>query len=72
MITLIKAAESKREQVMDLVAKRVGLIDTGNAFKIGPLIRAVEEQGKDERFDPLSDVFAVRTSGGNHGSEVLW
>jgi len=31
---------------MDLFAKRVGLIDTENAFKIGPLIRAVEEQGK--------------------------
>ena len=32
---------------MDLFAKRVGLIDTENAFKIGPLIRAVEEQGKE-------------------------
>jgi aspartate/methionine/tyrosine aminotransferase len=32
---------------MDLYAKRVGLIDTENAFKIGPLIRAIEEQGKE-------------------------
>ncbi len=32
---------------MDLFAKRVGLIDTENAFKIGPLIRAVEERGKE-------------------------
>ena len=31
---------------MGLFAKRVGLIDTENAFKIGPLIRALEEQGK--------------------------
>ncbi len=27
-------------------AKRAGLIDTENAFKIGPYIRAIEEQGK--------------------------
>ena len=32
---------------MDLFAKRARLIDTENAFKIGPLIRAVEEQGKE-------------------------
>ncbi len=32
---------------MDLFAKRAGLIDTENAFKIGPLIRAIEEQGKE-------------------------
>jgi aspartate aminotransferase len=32
---------------MDLFARRVGLIDTENAFKIGPLIRAVEEEGKE-------------------------
>ena len=32
---------------MGLFAKRVGLIDTENAFKIGPLIRTLEEQGKE-------------------------
>ncbi|UCD71564.1 MAG: aminotransferase class I/II-fold pyridoxal phosphate-dependent enzyme [Syntrophobacterales bacterium] len=32
---------------MDLYAKRAGLIDTENAFKIGPLIRVIEEQGKE-------------------------
>ena len=32
---------------MGLFAKRAGLIDTENAFKIGPLIRALEEQGKE-------------------------
>jgi len=31
---------------MVLLAKRAGLIDTENAFKIGPQIRAIEEQGK--------------------------
>jgi len=29
-----------------LLAKRVGLIDTENAFKVGPYIRLLEEQGK--------------------------
>jgi len=31
---------------MSLFAKRAGLIDTENAFKIGPQIRSIEEQGK--------------------------
>jgi len=31
---------------MGLLAKRVGLLDTENAFKIGPQIRFIEEQGK--------------------------
>ncbi|HVO37705.1 MAG TPA: aminotransferase class I/II-fold pyridoxal phosphate-dependent enzyme [Spirochaetia bacterium] len=31
---------------MALLSKRVGLLDTENAFKIGPKIRAVEAQGK--------------------------
>jgi len=31
---------------MGLFAKRTGLIDTENAFKIGPQIRAIEQQGK--------------------------
>jgi aspartate aminotransferase len=31
---------------MSLLAKRVGLLDTENAFKVGPHIRAIEEQGK--------------------------
>jgi len=31
---------------MGLFSKRAGLIDTENAFKIGPQIRAIEEQGK--------------------------
>ncbi len=31
---------------MALLAKRVGLIATENAFKIGPYIRSIEEQGK--------------------------
>ncbi|HSB80327.1 MAG TPA: aminotransferase class I/II-fold pyridoxal phosphate-dependent enzyme [Candidatus Methylomirabilis sp.] len=31
---------------MGLIAKRVGLIDTENAFKVGPYIRKIEEQGK--------------------------
>jgi aspartate/methionine/tyrosine aminotransferase len=31
---------------MALYAKRTGLIDTENAFKIGPQIKAIEEQGK--------------------------
>ena len=31
---------------MGLLAQRTGLIDTENAFKIGPYIRAIEEQGK--------------------------
>jgi len=31
---------------MSLFAERVGFIDTENAFKIGPYIRAIEEQGK--------------------------
>lgn len=31
---------------MGLLAKRAGLIDTENAFKIGPQIRAIEDQGK--------------------------
>ena len=32
---------------MSLLAKKVGLLDTENAFKIGPYIRAIEEQGKE-------------------------
>jgi aspartate/methionine/tyrosine aminotransferase len=32
---------------MGLYSKRAGLIDTENAFKIGPYIRSVEEQGKE-------------------------
>jgi len=32
--------------MMSLFAKRAGLIDTENAFKIGPQIRSIEEQGK--------------------------
>jgi aspartate/methionine/tyrosine aminotransferase len=28
------------------LAKRVGLIDTENAFKVGPYIRVLEDQGK--------------------------
>jgi aspartate aminotransferase len=31
---------------MSLLSKRVGLLDTENAFKIGPYIRSIEEQGK--------------------------
>jgi aspartate/methionine/tyrosine aminotransferase len=31
---------------MSLYSKRAGLIDTENAFKIGPQIRAIEEQGR--------------------------
>jgi aspartate aminotransferase len=31
---------------MSLFSKRAGLIDTENAFQIGPQIRAIEEQGK--------------------------
>jgi aspartate aminotransferase len=31
---------------MSLLAKRVGLLDTENAFKVGPYIRSIEEQGK--------------------------
>ena len=31
---------------MGLLAKRVDLLDTENAFKVGPYIRAIEEQGK--------------------------
>ncbi|HYL80599.1 MAG TPA: pyridoxal phosphate-dependent aminotransferase [Candidatus Acidoferrum sp.] len=31
---------------MGLVAKRAALIDTENAFKVGPYIRQIEEQGK--------------------------
>jgi aspartate/methionine/tyrosine aminotransferase len=31
---------------MALLAQRVGLLDTENAFKIGPQIRAIEDQGK--------------------------
>ena len=31
---------------MGLLAKRSGLIDTENAFKIGPYIRSIEDQGK--------------------------
>jgi aspartate/methionine/tyrosine aminotransferase len=31
---------------MGLLAERVGLLDTENAFKIGPYIRSIEEQGK--------------------------
>ncbi len=31
---------------MSLLSKRAGLIDTENAFKIGPQIRAIEDQGK--------------------------
>jgi aspartate/methionine/tyrosine aminotransferase len=32
--------------MMTLLAKRVALLDTENAFKIGPYIRSIEEQGK--------------------------
>jgi aspartate/methionine/tyrosine aminotransferase len=35
-----------QEAIMSLFSKRAGLIDTENAFKIGPQIRAIEEQGK--------------------------
>ncbi len=31
---------------MSLLAKRVDLLDTENAFKVGPYIRSIEEQGK--------------------------
>jgi aspartate/methionine/tyrosine aminotransferase len=31
---------------MGLFAKRTNLLDTENAFKVGPYIRAIEEQGK--------------------------
>ena len=31
---------------MALLAKRVDLIDTENAFKVGPYIRLLEDQGK--------------------------
>ena len=31
---------------MALLAERTGLIDTENAFKVGPYIRELEEQGK--------------------------
>ena len=31
---------------MGLIARRSGLIDTENAFKVGPYIRSIEEQGK--------------------------
>ena len=31
---------------MSLLATRVGLLDTENAFKVGPHIRSIEEQGK--------------------------
>ncbi len=31
---------------MSLLAKRVDLLDTENAFKIGPQIKAIEDQGK--------------------------
>jgi aspartate aminotransferase len=31
---------------MGLLAKRAGLIDTENTFRIGPQIRAIEEEGK--------------------------
>ncbi len=31
---------------MGLLAQRVGLLDTENAFKVGPYIRQIEEQGK--------------------------
>src|SRR4030065_2762684 len=37
---------SYEEEMMSLFAERVGFIDTENAFKIGPYIRAIEEQGK--------------------------
>jgi aspartate/methionine/tyrosine aminotransferase len=36
----------REEKIMGLLSKRAGLIDTENAFKIGPQIRAIEEQGK--------------------------
>jgi len=32
---------------MGLFALRAGLINMENAFKIGPLIRSIEEQGKE-------------------------
>jgi aspartate/methionine/tyrosine aminotransferase len=35
-----------KEIPVGLLAKRVGLIDTENAFKVGPYIRQIEEQGK--------------------------
>ena len=31
---------------MAVLSKRIGLLDTENAFKIGPKIRAIEDQGK--------------------------
>lgn len=31
---------------MALLAKRVEMLDTENAFKIGPYIRSIEDQGK--------------------------
>jgi aspartate aminotransferase len=38
---------AKRRAVsMALIAQRVGLLDTENAFKIGPYIRQLEEQGR--------------------------
>lgn len=36
-----------KECAIGLFAERAGLIDTENASKIGPLIRAIEEQGKE-------------------------
>jgi len=29
-----------------VLSKRIGLLDTENAFKIGPKIRSLEDQGK--------------------------
>jgi aspartate/methionine/tyrosine aminotransferase len=36
----------RKEVAVALLAQRVGLIDTENAFKVGPYIRLIEEQGK--------------------------
>jgi aspartate aminotransferase len=36
----------RKEHAVGLFAQRVGLIDTENAFKVGPYIRQLEEQGK--------------------------
>ena len=37
---------AEREKMMGLLSKSIGLIDTENAFKIGPHIAALEAQGK--------------------------
>ncbi len=35
-----------KERALTLLAKRNALIDTENAFKVGPYIRSLEDQGK--------------------------